>query len=99
MYDYVLTTSIAHLSVIGGDFVLESVVWYAALVRYSQFGGCPLCGSIKCTVSTGIAVGTSSVVRYSKEFRYWEGPLSEVPLYYDKWKNHFFEMKGDVGMA
>ena len=72
----------AHLSVIGGDFVLESVTRYAALVRYSEFGGCPLFGSRKCTASTGIAVGTSTVVRYSEEVRYWEGPLSEVPLYY-----------------
>ena len=74
-------TSPAHLSVIGGDFVLESVVRCAAFVRYSQFGGCPLFGSIKCTASTGIAVGTSTLVRYSEEVRYWEGPLSEVPLY------------------
>ena len=74
-------TSPAHLSVIGGDFVLESVVRCAAFVRYSEFGGCPLFGSIKCTASTGIAVGTSTVVRYSEEVRYWEGPLSEVPLY------------------
>ena len=71
----------AHLSVIGGDFVLESVARYAALVRYSEFGGCSLFGSRKCTASTGIAVGTSTVVRYSEEVRYWEGPLSEVPLY------------------
>ena len=66
-------TSPAHLSVIGGDFVLESVV-------RSEFGGCLLFGSIKCTASTGIAVGTSTVVSYSEEVRYWEGPLSEVPL-------------------
>ena len=71
----------AHLSAIGGDFVLENVARYAALVRYSEFGGCPLFGSRKCTASTGIAVGTSTVVRYSEEVRYWEGPLSEVPLY------------------
>ena len=75
-------TSPAHLSVIGGDFVLESVVRCAVFVCYSEFGGCPLFGSIKCTASTGIAVGTSTVVRYSEEVRYWEGPLSEVPLYY-----------------
>ena len=74
-------TSPAHLSVIGGDFVLESVIRCAAFVRYSEFGGCPLFGSRKCTASTGIAVGTSTVVRYSEEVRYWEGPLSEVPLY------------------
>ena len=40
--------------------------------------GCPLFGSI---ASTGIAVGTSTVVRYSGDVRYWECPLSEVPLY------------------
>ena len=28
-----------------------------------------------------LAVGTSTVVRYSEEVRYWEGPLSEVSLY------------------
>ena len=71
----------AHLSVIRGDFVLESVVRYAALVCYSESGDCPLFGSRRCTVSTGIAVGTSPAVRYSEEVRYWEGPLSEVPLY------------------
>ena len=74
-------TSPAHLFVIGGDFVLESVVRCAAFVRYSELGGCSLFGSRKCTVSTGIAVGTSTVVRYSEEVRYWEGALSEVPLY------------------
>ena len=68
------------LSVIGGDFVLESVVRCTAFVRYSEFGGCTLFGSKKCTASTGMAVGTSMVVRYSEEVRYWEGPLSEVPL-------------------
>ena len=31
--------------------------------------------------STGIAVGTSTVVRYTVDVRYWECPLSEVPLY------------------
>ena len=41
----------------------------------SEFGGCPIFGSRKCTASTEIAVGTST------EVRYWEGPLSEVPLY------------------
>ena len=61
---------------------MESVARYAALVCYSEFGGCPLLGSIKCTASMGIAVVTSTVVRYSEEVRYWEGPLSEVPLYY-----------------
>ena len=48
---------------------------------HSEFGGCAIFGSIKCTASTGIAVGTSSVVRYSEDVRYWEGPLSEVPPY------------------
>ena len=32
-------------------------------------------------MSTGIAVGTSTGVRYTEKVRYWEGPLSEVPLY------------------
>ena len=49
--------SSAHLFVIRGDFVLESIARYAALVRYSEFGGFPLFGSRKCTASTGIAVG------------------------------------------
>ena len=57
----------AHLSVIGGDFVLESVAWYAALVRYSEFGGRLLFGRRKCTASTGIAVGTSTMVCYSED--------------------------------
>ena len=74
-------TSHTHLSVIGSYFVLESAVRCAAFVHYSEFGGCPLFGSRKCTASTGIAVGTSMVVRYLEEVRYWEGPLSEVPLY------------------
>ena len=30
----------------------------------------------------GIAVGTSTVVRYTEEVHYWEGPLSEVALYF-----------------
>ena len=71
-----------HLSATGGVFFLfESVIPYAVLVRYSEFGGCPLFGSSKCIASTGMAVGTSMVVRYLEEVRYWEGPLSEVPLY------------------
>ena len=53
---------------------------YAAHVRCSEFGGCPLLGSSKCNASTGIAVGTSTVVRYSEEVHYWEGPLSEISL-------------------
>ena len=28
-----------------------------------------------------IAVGTSTVVCYTEVVRYWDGPLSEVPLY------------------
>ena len=44
----------------------------------SRIRRCPLFGSI---TSTGIAVGTSTVVRYTEEVRYWEGLLSEVPLY------------------
>ena len=74
-------TSPAHLSVIGGDFVLQSVIRCTVFVRYSEFGGCTLFGSRKCTASTGIEVGTSTVVRYSEKARYWEGPLSEVLLY------------------
>ena len=72
------------MCVIGGDFVLESVVRWAAFVRYSEFGGCSIIGSRKCTASTGIAVGTSTVVRYSEEVHYWECPLSDVPLYIEK---------------
>ena len=41
----------------------------------------PLFGSCKCIASTGIAVGTSTVVRYMVDVCYWEHPLSEVPLY------------------
>ena len=29
-----------------------------------------------------IAVGTSTVVSYTEDVRYWEGPLSEVSLYF-----------------
>ena len=32
----------AHLSVIGGAFLLESVVWYTAPAHCPEFGGCPL---------------------------------------------------------
>ena len=70
-----------HLSVIGGVFLLESVVWYTALVCYSEFRCCQLFGSSKCIASTGIAVGTFTVVCYSEEVRYWKGLLSEVQLY------------------
>ena len=75
-------TSPTHLSVIGGYFVLEIVVRCTAFVCYSEFGGCPLFGSRRSTASAGIAVGTSTVVRYSEEVRYWEDPLLEVPLYW-----------------
>ena len=68
-------------TVSGGAFILESVVRYTALVRYLEFGGCSIFGSRKCIASTGIAVGTSTVVRYMQDVSYWEGPLSEVPLY------------------
>ena len=71
-------TSLTHLSVVGGVFL---VVRYAALVCYSEFRGCPLFGSSKCIASTGIAVGTSTVVCILEEVRSWEGPLSDVPLY------------------
>ena len=37
--------------------------------------------ALKCISSTGIAVGTSTEVRHTEDVRYWEGPLSEVPLY------------------
>ena len=47
----------------------------------SGIRSCPLFGSCKCIASTGIAVGTATVVRYSGDVRYWECPLSEVPLY------------------
>ena len=67
-------TSPAHLFVIGCAFR------YAALVRYSEFGDSPLFGSRKCSASTGIAVGTSTVVRYIEEVRYCE---------YDNSTHHF----------
>ena len=60
----------AHLSVIGGVFILESVVRYTALVCHSEFRGCPLFGSRKCIASTGIAVGTCTVVHYTEEVNY-----------------------------
>ena len=59
----------------------SNAVLYAALVRCPEFRGCPLFGSRKCIASTGIVVGTSTEVRYTENVRYWEGPLSEVPLY------------------
>ena len=33
-------------------------------------------------MSTGITVGTSTIVRYTVDVCYWECPLSEVPLYF-----------------
>ena len=74
-------TNPIHLSVIGGAFLLESIVRYAVIVRYPEFGGCLLFGSSKCIVSSGIPVGTSTVVHCTEEVQYWEGSLSEVPLY------------------
>ena len=62
-------TNHAHLCVVGGVFLLESVIRYAVLVRYSEFRGCPLFGSSKCIM--GIAVGTSTVVSFLDEVRYW----------------------------
>ena len=65
---------------------------------------CPLFGSCKCIASRGIAVGTSAVVRYSGDVRYWECPLSEVPLYcilpaYYLWCQYVWERveEGSVG--
>ena len=61
--------------------LLQERYHLVALVRCLEFRGCSLFGSRKCIVSTGIAVGTSTEVHYTEEVRYWEGPLSEVPLY------------------
>ena len=69
----------AHLSIIGGAFILESVVQYTVFVRYLEFGGCVQFESRKCIASMDIAVGTFTVVCYMEEVRYWEGLLSEVP--------------------
>ena len=71
----------AHLCIIGGAFILESVVQYTVLVRYLEFGGCVPFESIKCSASTDIAVDTFTVVCCMEEVRYWEDLLSEVPLY------------------
>ena len=57
--------SSTHLSIIGGAFLLQSVVWYAVLVHCPEFGSCSLFGSSKCIVSIGIVVGTSMVVCYT----------------------------------
>ena len=72
----------AHLFIIGGAFLLESIIWCTRIVRCSEFGGCPLFGSSKCIESTGIAVGASTAVRYTVDIRYWECLLMDVPLYY-----------------
>ena len=66
----------SHLSVIRGALLQEryrSVCCACPeVVRYS---------GAECIASTGIAVGTSTEVRYKEDVRYWKGPLSEVPLY------------------
>ena len=46
-----------------------------------EFGGCALFWSSKCIESTKITVGTSTVVHYTVDVRYWECPLTEFPLY------------------
>ena len=51
-----------------------SVVRNSEVFRYS--------GAENVFASTGITVGTSTEVRYTENVRYWEGPLSEVPLYH-----------------
>ena len=71
----------AHLSVIGGVLLLESIIWCTRIVHRPEFGGCPLFGSSKCIESRGIAVGASTVVRYTIDVRYWECPLTKVPLH------------------
>ena len=53
----------AHLSIIGGALLLENIIWCTRIVRCPEFGGCLLFGSRKCIESTGIAVGTLTVVR------------------------------------
>ena len=74
-------TSSAQLFVIGGAFVLDSVVCYATFVRCLEFRDCLLFWSSKCIFSMGIAVGTSMAVCYMEEVHYMDGPLLEVPLY------------------
>ena len=66
----------AHLSVIGGVLLLESIIWCMQIVRCLEFGGCPLFGSSKCIGSMGIAGGASTVVHYTVDVRYWECPLT-----------------------
>ena len=71
----------SHSSIIGGAFLLESIIWCTQIVCCPLFGGCLLFGSSKCIESTGIAVGASTIVRYTVDVRYWECPLTKVPLY------------------
>ena len=71
----------AHLSAIGGVLLLESIIWCTRIVRCPDFRGCPLFGSSECIESMEIAVGTSTVVHYTVDVRYWEYPLTGVPLY------------------
>ena len=62
-------------------------VFLELLSLHTEFGGCPLFGSRKCTAFMGIAGGTSTVVRFSEDVHYREGLLSEIPLYIMLW-NH-----------
>ena len=71
-----------HLTIIGRAFIWKSVIWYTAVVHYPEFGDCLLFGNRKCTASTGIAVGTSTVVHYTEDVHYWDGLLMEVSLYF-----------------
>ena len=43
----------------------------------------PLFGGFQCTNFNGRAIGTGKIVRYIEVVRSWEGPLIEVPLYYN----------------
>ena len=70
----------AHLSVIGGVFLLESIVWCTQIVCYPEFGGCLLFRSSKCIASTGIAVGIY-IGCCPLDVRHFKCPLTEVPLY------------------
>ena len=70
-----------HLSVIGGAFLLESIIWCTWIVRYLEFGGYPLFVSSECIEYIGIAVGISAAVHYTVDIHHWEYPLEEVPLY------------------
>ena len=36
---------------------------------------------------------------YAKELSIFYGALGKMKNEWNKWKNHFFEMKGDVGMS